>query len=500
MMIDRKRFTYYILLVAGILVLVNVLANRFFFRIDFTEDQRYTLSETTKDILNGINEPVTVTAYFSEGLQPQFDQLRKDFKDILAEYAVRSRHQVVYNFVNPNEDKDQEQKAVQAGIQTVMIQDREKDQATTKKAFMGAVIQMGEKSETIPFIQPGAQMEYALTTAIKKMTVPDKPAIGFITGHGEPSLNEMVQVMQGLDVLYVPEEVTLSDSVNLSKYKTLAWINPKDSILEADFGYIDDYLNQGGNLFVAYNRVDAELNRGYGFGTHPKMTTWLKDKGIKVNQDFVVDASCGQISVQQRQGMFTVNRPISFPYLPILSNFAKHPVTEGLGTMMMQFASSMVFEGDSSQTFTPLIFTSDKSGKQPCPVYFNIEKEWTSNDFLAPKLAVAGLLEEGNHKIIVATDGDFPVNGEGQSQRRIQPDNANFVVNAIDFMSDDTGLIQLRSKQVKMRPLDQLDDGKKNFLKILNFALPLIIIIGIGIYRYQRRKYIRLKRKAEHYV
>ncbi len=66
--------------------------------------------------------------------------------------------------------------------------------------------------------------------------------------------------------------------------------------------------------------------------------------------------------------------------------------------------------------------------------------------------------------------------------------------------SDDSGLIQLRSKQIKMRPLDQLDDGKKNFLKILNFVLPLIIILGIGIYRYQRRKYIRLKRKGERYV
>lgn len=499
-MLDKRRFNYYIVLMLGILVLVNVLANRFFVRIDFTEDQRYTLSETTKDILEGITEPVTVTAYFSEGLQPQFDQLRKDFKDLLAEYASRSNQQVVYEFINPNKDAMQEQKAVQAGIQTVMINAREKDQSTTKKAFMGAVIQIGEATETIPFIQPGAQMEYALTTAIKKMTVPEKAAIGFITGHGEPGLHELMQVSQGLDVLYVPEEVTLSDSVNLSKYKTIAWIHPQDSIPEEHFKYIDAYLQQGGNLFISFNKVDAQLQQGMGFAKYTGMGDWLAGKGLTVGEDFVLDANCGSVNVQQRQGIFTVNRPISFPYLPILSNFAEHPITEGLGTMIMQFGSSLNFTGDSTKTFTPLVFTSDKSGTQAAPVYFNIEKQWTDQDFTSPRLTVAGLLKENNHQIVVITDGDLAINGSGENMHQVQPDNANFVVNAIDYMSDDTGLIQLRSKQVKMRPLDQLDEADKNFLKILNFALPLIIILAIGIYRYQKRKYTRLKRKGENYV
>jgi len=168
-MLKKSQLKYYILLVAGIIVLINLLAGRFFFRLDFTEDQRYTLSQTTKDILEGITEPITITAYFSEGLQPQFDQSRKDFRDMLAEYNSYSGNQIVYEFINPNEDAQQEQKAVQAGIQTLMINVREKDQETSKKAFMGAVVQIGEESEVLPFIQPGAQVEYALTTAIKKL-------------------------------------------------------------------------------------------------------------------------------------------------------------------------------------------------------------------------------------------------------------------------------------------------------------------------------------------
>ena len=499
-MFQKSHLKYYILLALGIIVLINILANRFFFRLDFTEDQRYTLSETTKDILEDITEPVTVTAYFSEGLQPQFDQMRNDFKDILAEYSSLSGRQVVYEFVNPNQDAQVEQKAVEAGIQTVMINAREKDQEITKKAFMGAVIQIGEESETIPFIQPGAQMEYALTTAIKKMTVPEKDAIGFITGHGEPGLNELMQVTQGLEVLYVPEEVQLSDSVNLSKYKTIAWINPKDTIPDGHLEILNGFLAQGGNLFVSMNKVDAQLNQGMGFAKFTGLGKWLEEKGIKVEENFVMDANCGSVTVQQRQGMFTVNRPVNFPYLPILSNFSEHPITQGLGTMVMQFGSTVSFTGDSTQTFTPLVFTSEKAATQPAPVYFNIQKQWTEKDFPLSKLAVAGMVESKNNKIVVVADGDLAINGSGEEMRQVQPDNANFVVNAIDYMSDDTGLIQLRSKQMKMRPLDQIEDNDKRFLKWINFALPIIIIVAIGIYRNQRRKLIRLKRKGENYV
>ncbi len=499
-MLKKSQLKYYIILVIGILVLINLLANRFFFRLDFTEDQRYTLSETTKDILEGINEPITVTAYFSEGLQPQFDQLRKDFRDLLSEYNSISGRQVVYEFVNPNEDPAQEQKAVEAGIQTVMINAREKDQQTTKKAFMGAVVQIGEETEAIPFIQPGAKMEYALTTAIKKMTVPEKDAIGFITGHGEATLDQLAQVGEGLEVLYVPEEVTLSDSVNLSKYKTIAWINPQDTIPGEEFAILDQYLAQGGNLFVSMNRVEAKLQQGMGMAKYTGLSKWLEKKGIKVEENFVLDANCGTVSVQQRQGIFTVNRPINFPYLPILSNFADHPITQGLGTMFLQFGSTVSFSGDSTQTYMPLVFTSEKSATQPAPVYFNIEKQWTEKDLPLSKVPVAALVEQDNHKIVVIADGDLAINGSGQEMRQVQPDNANFVVNAIDYMSDDTGLIQLRSKQMKARPLEQLDDSDKRFMKILNFTLPILIILGIGIYRNQKRKLIRLKRRGENYV
>jgi hypothetical protein len=73
-------------------------------------------------------------------------------------------------------------------------------------------------------------------------------------------------------------------------------------------------------------------------------------------------------------------------------------------------------------------------------------------------------------------------------------------VNAIDWLSDDTGLIQLRTKGVTARPLDQIADSKKMFLKYLNFSLPIVLVIVFGIIRMQFKNSLRIKRMEEGYV
>ena len=110
----RKKTTFtYILLIFGVVILLNLVGDRFFMRLDFTADRRYTLSEATRNILGSLKEPVTITAYFSEEMPQQFAQLRRDFREELVEYASRSNGKVVFDFVNPNADEASEQKAMQ---------------------------------------------------------------------------------------------------------------------------------------------------------------------------------------------------------------------------------------------------------------------------------------------------------------------------------------------------------------------------------------------------
>jgi gliding-associated putative ABC transporter substrate-binding component GldG len=503
-MYRKKSLLPYILIVAGILILLNILASRFFFRIDFTEDNRYTLSNATKNILSGLNDPVTITAYFSEGLPPNIDKSRIDFKEMLSEYATRSRGKLLYEFINPNKDPKVEQEAQKSGISPVVINVREKDQSVQKKAYLGAVLKYGEKTEIIPFIQPGSAMEYSLSSGLKKLTVAEKNLVGFVQGHGEPSISMMQQAMQGLNVLNEVEGVNMTDSTNLARYETLVLIAPTDSIPEKHLQMMDDFLAQGGKMVVGINRVAGELQQAMGNEINTGLETWLAHKNIQVEKSFIVDATCGSVNVVQQQGTFSISTQLSFPYLPVFNHFAKHPAVSGLETVIMQFASPVSYTGDSTRHFTPLIFSSEKSGTHSAPLYFDIQKKWTDVDFPMKSIVVAGVLEgkitgQKDSKMIVIGDGDFAINGQGQQAQQLPPDNANLLVNAIDWLSDDTGLIELRTRGITSRMLDQVEDGKKNFLKWLNVLLPVLLIISYGIIRAQRNRLIREKRRNENY-
>ncbi|WP_281987013.1 GldG family protein [Aquimarina aggregata] len=499
-----KKLSITILLIIGILIFINLVSEQFFFRFDLTEDNQYTLSDATKDIMESLENPITVKAYFSENLPPDIAKTKKDFEEYLIEYARLSDNNLVYEFINPNENKEKEQQAIESGVNPVMINVREKDQMKQQKAFLGAVLELEEQKEVIPFMQPGAPLEYLLSSSIKKIAVINKPSIGLIQGSGEPSLQQMIQVKQGLDVLYNLTPFNLNDSVPVpDTFKTLALVKPIDTLNDGALKQLDTFLERGGNLIVALNRVDGDLTRAYGSVVHTGVENWLKEKGVDIKDDFVVDAQCASVSVQQQQGMFRFNSNVSFPYLPIINNFSDHPITKGLEAVVMQFASPIKYTAnDSLKKFTPIAFTSEKSGSVKAPQYFDIQRQWSESDFPLKKQPVAGILEQihanGNtSRICIVGDGDFAVNANQGQQ--VQANNINFMVNAIDWLSDDTGLIDLRTKGIQYRPIDVLEDSTKTILKYFNFLFPILLVIIYGIVRMQMNKNKRIKRMQESY-
>ncbi len=494
------------LLMLGIVIVVNILSEQFYFRLDLTADKSYTLSKATKNILRDLEEPVTVTAYFTEDIPQQLLKARKDFKDILVEYANLADGNLVYEFIDPNKEPEMEQKAMQEGIMPTIVNVRERDQVMQKRVFLGAAIKMGDDKEIIPIIQTGTAMEYELSSAIKKLSVTQKPLLGYVTGHGEPSVNALQQVMMSLGILYNIQEVTLDNpQENLLQYRSLMIVAPRDTFPPEHLAVLDQYLGNGGKLFIAYNRVFGDFSTVSGSSIETGLENWLSGKGLFLDNNFLVDATCGSVGVQQQAGMMSFTTNVNFPYLPLIQSFADHPVTRGLEQVILPFASTIQFTGDTSLAFTPLAFSSKKSGTQNPPVYFDINKRWTDRDFPLSGLTVAAVLAgriSGNaeSKIVLVGDGDFPVNGEGPRPQQLQPDNVNLMVNAIDWLSDETGLIDLRTKAITARPLKDVDDSRALFLKWLNFLLPIVLVIAYGIFRNQRNRTIRVRRMEEGYV
>ncbi len=505
---NKNAFYTSIALMAGVLLFLNLLSDHFFLRFDMTKEKQYTMSKATKDILSGLEEPVTVKAYFSENLPPDIARTRKDFKEMLIEYANLSRGNVVYEFINPSENEEKERDAMQNGIQPVMINVREKDQMKQQKAFLGAVVQKGEQKEAIPFMQPGTAMEYALSTSIKKISVKEKPSVAFIQGHGEPPMEQLSQVGSALNILYQVDPLTLSDTSSIpEKYKTLAIVAPKDTFPPSHLAQLDAFLARGGRMLVAMNRVKGDFSTASGSVISTGLESWLKAKGLEIDDSFVIDARCGSVTVQQQQGAFRFNTPVAFPYLPIIQKFSAHPITKGLEAVMFQFASPIRFtgKGDSSLVFTTIATTSDKSGLAKAPLFFDISKHWAERDFTIPLIPVAGVLEGkisggSKSKIVIISDGDFAVNGERGQAQQLQPDNVSLMANSIDWLSDDTGLIELRTKGVTSRPIDQIEDGTKSMLKYINFLLPILLVIGYGVIRMQVKRNLRVRRMEENYA
>ena len=506
-MITKQKIITSLLLLAGILVVLNFLANKFFLRVDFTEGGQYTLSDATKNILKSLEEPVTITAYFSENLPPDVAKVKSDFKDLLTEYNSVSGGKIAYQFINPNEDQQKEMEAQQNGIRPVVINVRERDQMKQQKAYLGAILQYGEKKEVIPLVQPGSAMEYDLSSSIKKMIVKQKVQVGFLQGNGEPSLQAIPQLAQQLSIIYDIKPVTVNDSTNIpANLKTLVIVAPKDTIPPVVFSKLDAFLSNGGRILAAINTVEGDFSTASGKSVNTGLENWLSKKGINVNDDFIVDVNSGNVMIRQNQGMFVMNTPVKFPYLPIIAKFDKHPITSGIEQVLMPFVSPVIVNPpDTSFHYVNLAFTSDKTGLQKPPVYFDVMKNWRREDFPKSSLPVAvainGKIDGAYTKMVVFGDGDFAVNGEGQNQMQLQNDNVNLMANAIDWLSDDTGLISLRTKGVTSRPLDpDIEEGTKTFVKYLNFLLPIFLTVIYGVVRYRIRKNKRNKWMSENYV
>ena len=491
-----------LIIVIAIVLIANVLSNQLYFRLDFTEDKRYTLSKATKNILKDLDDVVTVKAYFSEDLPPQLTNHRRDLEDMLIEYENYSSGNVVYEFINPDKDKEEETKVQQKGIRPVMINVRENDRIEQLRAYMGILLQMGNTTETIPIIQPGTGMEYSLTTSIKKLSIQDKPKVGFIQGHSETSLATIQQLTQQLSVLYSVEPVDLTEVTEISNdYRAMAWVAPKDTIDPSHLNVVSDYLDNGGKLFVAYTNVEGDLQTS-SLTQSPDIgfTGWLEQHGITIGRAFLVDAQCATVNVIQQQQFFRINSQIEFPFFPRITNFEDHPVVKGLDEVMFQFVTHTVATGtDTTLSYTALAFSSENSGFVNPPNFVNVQKRWNENDFTAGvqpvALAVEGIGKNNTGKIVIVGNGSFFENGEGQQARQIAPDHVNLASNAIDWLADDTGLIGLRTKGITSRPIDSVEDTTKNLIKYGNVFAPILLLL---IYAFVRR--MRNQRKRQQWM
>lgn len=494
-------------LVAGIIIMVNVLIQPVLVRIDLTKNKQFTLSNASKAVLGNLSEPITITAYFSEGLPPDVGKVRRDFQDLLVELSSHAKGKLDYQFVAP-ETEALKQEVSRNGIQPLMINIREKDQVKQQQAYLGAVIKKGAETEVIPFVQPGASMEYELVAAIKKLSLVEKPTVAFLQGHGESSFNELSQVISGVSQLYNVVQLDMNiNTLQADSVKVAVLVGPKTVVSPEHLAQIQQFLLSGGSLVVALNRMEVDMQSATALPAATGVDDWLGTYGIKIDTSLVIDVQCGSLTVPQYMGAIQINTQVQFPYLPLAVKFADHPAVKGMREVLFPYVSPIEYFGNQQNTtFSPLVYSSERSGLVMPPVSMNVaEKKWTQSDFPLSNQVLAGLLERQNpggttSRIIVFGDADFSLSNE--QGRAVSEENINLMVNVIDWLGDDSGLMNLRSKAAASRPIDAkylLDEysPQRDIIKWGNVILPVLLLSGVGIMINRKNKRLRNKRIAE---
>jgi len=507
-------------IVFGILVLVNIVSIRVFGRLDVTKNRLFTLSDASKQLMRSLDDKVTVKAYFTEDLPAPYNNNRRTLLDELNEYKAYSRGNLQYDFVDPSGEKG-EQEAQQQGIAPVQVQVVKEDKFEVKRAYMGIVLLYEDRKEVIPVVQQTGTLEYELSSTIKRLTTRTQKKIGFLTGHGEPGLNETGRAQELLRKQYQVQAVDVSKGAPVpADIAALVVLAPNTRFPEAEKFQIDQYVMRGGKVAFLLNRVDANLQNRFGRPLELNLDDLLDAYGLRINTDLVRDAQCASISIMQQQYGFQMQSQVPFPYIPLASDVSKeNAIVKDLQGLVFFFVSSVDTVNLAARNLRGevLVRSSKQSGRQTGYFMYDPLQRYTREELSSQfgekgialaavvngqmKSAYAGkpvppdtsagsvpfagtpLTTSLDTRIVLVGDGDFP-----RDQYLGNRDNLTFFANMVDYLADDAGLITIRSKEVSMPPLEQVSDGTKKILKYGNLAIPPLLVVGYGLFRWRLRK------------
>ena len=385
-------------------------------------------------------------------------------------------------------------------------------------------------------------LEYAFSSAIKKATSGGKPIIGFTEGHNELTDLQLHYAMKDLEDGYEVGRVNLATIPfkGLLQLKLLVLPKPDKKFTELEKFKLDQYIMRGGRVLWAIDQVNAELDslRGHGgeqlaFAKQLNLDDQLFRYGIRINYDLIADMNCSQIPVSTGSvGGQAQIQMLPWLFYPVFIPISKHPVVKNLDGISSEFASTIDLLETKNIKKTVLLTSSPYNKKMSAPHVLSLqalEQEPNPKDFQSVPKTVGVLLEgefisnwrnrplpEGLHeqvaiqpeskptKMIVISDGDilknqvgtdgspYPLGYDHYTQQTYG--NKNLLLNIADYMTDDSGLITLRTKEVRMRLLNRARiRNEKMYWQLVNTAGPLILVLICAIFQH----YIR-KRKYAH--
>lgn len=547
-----------------IVVVLNVIGSFVFTRFDLTSEKRYTLSPTTKDILNDLDDYVYFKVYLEGDFPAGFKKLRRETKEMLDEFRAYSKY-IDYEFINPSESGDAAERndiykqLYQAGLNPTNLVDKNSDGSTKQMVIWpGALVsyrnnteiaidllenQLGQSSEEA--LNASMQnLEFRLIDAVKKVTRLQRPNIAFIQGHGELGVQEMFDIMQTLGQNYNVDTVTINGRVDalihrtqhedrdvkaFASYDAIVIAKPSQMFNEKDKFLIDQYIMHGGKVLwlvePVYATMDSLQNQESTIGMEQDLNLddMLFKYGVRLNRDLLLDLNCAALPI--RTGQVAGQAQLEFfrwYYFPLLQAASEHPMVRNMNSIKADFVSSVdATTSANGIEQIPLLKTSDYTKVSGTPVFISLAMLRQAPDkrmFSSKGKNVAYLLkgefpslyanripqeivddqatdfmeESKPTAMIVVADGDLirnqidikrktplPLGYDQYTQNTYA--NKEFIENAISYLVDGEGLIDIRSRELKVRLLDMTKvNQERTKWQVINTLVPIALIIGLG--------------------
>ena len=527
-----------IVLIIGLFV-INFLANKFYKRLDLTQDKRYTLSETTVDIVDNLEGNAIIKVYLEGDFPSEFKRLQNETRQHLEElYAVNDG--IKYRFIDP---LDTAEELVKQGLQPSRLSVQEDGKLSEAVIFPWATITYKGKTENINLLAEVTadnqeeqlqssieNLEYAFTDAIYKVSSEENQTIAILKGNSELDDIYLTSFLSQLNQYYKLAPFTL-DSVAKRPQKTLEQLTnydltiiakPQEKFTEEEKFTLDQYITNGGKTLWLIDNVTAELDSLMGtgqslaFNKDLNLTDLLFSYGVRINYDLIRDAYSSTIKLADGNvGNNTQFNDYIWHYYPFVTSKNDHPITKGVDPVNLKFANTidtlknpvdkiiLLQSSEFSKSIgTPVIISLEDIAKKPEKKDYNkgfqtlgvlLEGQFTSAYANRVKPFETSIFKEqsNTNKMVVIADGDIIANEVVKGQPTelgvdkytgVRYGNSEFLMNTINYLLDDSGLLELRNKQIQLQFLDKEKAYKeRTFWQLINVVLPLIILLLFGV-------------------
>lgn len=536
------------------LILINVLAGFLRFRFDLTEDKRYTLSEPAVNAVLDFETPVVIDVLLAGDLPPEFVRLQTETRQLLAEFASNNNNIkfTFVNPLEDSEQTDATIADLQSlGLTPAQITVEDNSKRSQNIVFPWAMVNYNNATVKVPLLKNklGASseerinnsvqnLEYAFADAFTKLRIKEKKRVAVIKGNGELDDIFLADFLTSIRDYYNIGAITL-DSVATNPQNTLDRLKefdlaliakPTEAFSDGEKYIMDQYVVNGGKTVWLIDQVNMELDSLFNeTGTamalprNLNLNDFFFSYGVRIDPVLVNDMYFTQIVLASGEGNDSQYNPVPWYYNPMVFSKNNHPINTNLEALRFQFTSAMdtlansnrktvvlsssplsKVDGTPKQIGLDIIDVPPKKeeytdGNKPLAVL--IEGKFKSAFYNRVKpLKLNGVLDNGvDNKMLVIADGDI-IKNQLRNGRPLELGydkwtnnhygNKEFLINSLNYLLDDSGLINIRNKTVSIPMLDvkRIEEQKTKW-QLINIGIPVVFILILGlIFGYIRSK------------